>query len=72
MNLHKQSWWTNEFLELKNNAKKSRSIFQNDPSDDKSHQRNIDKKQFRRVQRRNLFLYEKSKAKNIVNLDNNY
>ena len=69
-NIHKQSWWTKELLELKKNVKMSRYQYRNDPSDYNRHQRNVHKKQFRRIQRRNLLLYEQNKAKNIEHLFN--
>jgi hypothetical protein len=66
--IHKQSWWTNELFHLKKKVKESRCFYLNNQSDDNRVNYKIHKKNFRRIQRRNMFIYEKNKSKNIEHL----
>jgi hypothetical protein len=66
--IHKQSWWTNELFHLKRKIKESRYLYSNDQSEDNRLNYKIHKKNFRRIQRRNIFMYETNKSKNIEHL----
>ena len=66
--INRQSWWTNELKELKNMINESSKCIISNPNNENRLQRKIYKKQFRRIQRRNIFMYEQNKAKNIEHL----
>ena len=64
----KQKWWSNELQNLKKKITETREIAKFAPSEDNRLQNKMYKKQFRKIQRRNIFLYEQGKVKNIENL----
>jgi hypothetical protein len=53
---------------LKKKIKESRHLYINSLSEDNRLNYKIHKKNFRRIQRRNIFIYERNKSKNIEHL----
>ena len=68
--MNKQSRWTNELYQLKNLIKEASITFKNQHGENNRLQGKIYTKQFRKIQRRNIFIYEQNKAKNIEHLYN--
>ena len=68
LNGKKQSWWTKELEKMKKSIREARTNFkQSNDINDKIRVKKC-KKEFRKAQRRNMFIYENNKNKNIESL----